>query len=368
MVTLPTRYCVNCLSSCWRRLRLLWTVGIAALLLASSARAAVYKWEWVDPNDHSKGKRQSSALLSTEYAGPGAQFDFNNFTMAYLAGFNLTNAKFDQVNLTDATLASANISGADFTFANITNADLTNARIDFARFSYLSGLTQAQLYSTASYQNRDLEGVFLLVRSVAGWDFSRQNISGARLCGDVDLDASGTNFAGANLSGAFFFSPSNDGHSNLTNANFTGANLTNVDMFLGKADGASFARANLSGANMRGVSLVNADFTNAIVVGTNFTLGRERGFTLSQLYSTASYKAHDLHGTNLSENDLTGAKFAGLNLRNANLRLANLANADFTNAWIDGANLSDASYWGFTPAMLYSTASYKAHDLHGVNF
>ena len=44
------------------------------------------------------------------------------------------------------------------------------------------------------------------------------------------------------------------------------------------------------------------------------------GITAAQLYSTASYQAHDLTGIGLDGNNLAGVNLAGQNLTNANFR------------------------------------------------
>jgi uncharacterized protein YjbI with pentapeptide repeats len=146
---------------------------------------------------------------------------------------------------------------------------------------------------------------------------------------------------------------------------------------------------NLTNANFTGATLAGADFTDAEVRGATLN-----GVTLELLYSTASYRAKNLTGIKLY-GDLAGANFAGQNLTNAFLsatltsadfRNANLANAylsswlegaDFTDAVVRGATLSGRIHWydwytgeyvgGISSAQLYSTASYQAHDLRGVN-
>ena len=105
----------------------------------------------------------------------------------------------------------------------------------------------------------------------------------------------------------------------------------------------------------------------------------------TQLYSTASYQAHDLAGIGLTSNDLTGGNFAGQNLTNASfssatlsgadLGHANLTNAIFTSAKLAGPDLTGAdmretkfgstTLKGFTAAHLYSTASYRRTTLRG---
>ena len=61
---------------------------------------------------------------------------------------------------------------------------------------------------------------------------------------------------------------------------------------------------------------------------------------LSQLYSTASYQAKDIHGIGLPYMDLTGWSFAGQNLSGADLSSGTLTNADFTGSTVAGANFS----------------------------
>ena len=56
------------------------------------------------------------------------------------------------------------------------------------------------------------------------------------------------------------------------------------------------------------------NFTDAVIRGAH--LGGT-GITFEQLYSTASYQAHDLSGIDLIANNLAGGNFAGQNLTNA---------------------------------------------------
>ena len=170
------------------------------------------------------------------------------------------------------------------------------------------------------------------------------------------------------------------------------------------------------------------NLTGAEVRGANFENTTSRGFTASQLYSTASYQAQDLTGIHLNNNDLSGWVFAGQNLTKASFNHATLTNSDFsranltyagfdyatlTNADFRQANLTNASFWYaaltdadfsranltnayfsyasltnadltgaevrganfgsttrrgfFTASQLYSTASYQAQDLAGIH-
>ena len=113
-------------------------------------------------------------------------------------------------------------------------------------------------------------------------------------CGLRRGHADGANFREANLTSTGF---------NL--ANLTGADLCRHEprqcvLLLCHSDGRRLHRAEVRGAN----------FDNESYYGGT-------GITLAQLYSTASYQAHDLTRINLSDNYLTGGNFAGQNLTNA---------------------------------------------------
>jgi uncharacterized protein YjbI with pentapeptide repeats len=131
--------------------------------------------------------------------------------------------------------------------------------------------------------------------------------------------------------------------------------------------------------DFRDARLTDADFTGADVRGASFSRGfcspdtlcshnyAGGGITLEQLYSTASYQAHDLHGIDLTGNILAGGNFAGQNLININFTNASLTDANFTAADIKGATFSAiVEGTGLTPVQLYSTTTYKTHDLSGI--
>jgi uncharacterized protein YjbI with pentapeptide repeats len=140
---------------------------------------------------------------------------------------------------------------------------------------------------------------------------------------------------------------------NLTMAYLIGADLTRALGYYANLTNADLSQANLTNANFDASTMTGADLTDANVGGANFgiysfnvcgvmgncIISIGTGITPPQLYSTASYQAHDLSGIVLSANDLTGGNFAGQNLTNAsfyhatltgaNLNQANLTNVDF---------------------------------------
>ncbi len=330
----------------------------------------------------------------------------NDLTGWNFAGQNLTNANLGYATLTGADLNQANLTNAKLFFSTLTGADLTNAVVGGASFIHTTpqGFTQTQLYSTASYQLHDLSGIRLDLNNLTGWNFAGENLTNANL-GHSTLtgaDLNQANLTNANL-GDSTLTGADLNQANLTNANLgystlTGANLTNANVVCAKFDhttsfgftaGQLYSTASYQNHNLSGVSLgsndltgwnfagqdlthavfwastlTDADLTDAVVVGAWFRQTTSRGFTATQLYSTASYQNHDLSGICLGDNDLTGWNFAGQDLTHAGLFGSPLTGADLTGAIVVGASF--AHTWAFTPEQLYSTASYQLHDLSGI--
>src|SRR5262245_21083421 len=96
---------------------------------------------------------------------------------------------------------------------------------------------------------------------------------------------------------------------NLTNADLSQANLTFSYFPYATLTGADFHNANLTNGYFGGATLTGADFTGAQVRAASFYRDPyffpAGGISLAQLYSTASYQAHDLSGISLIYNDLT---------------------------------------------------------------
>jgi uncharacterized protein YjbI with pentapeptide repeats len=102
----------------------------------------------------------------------------------------------------------------------------------------------------------------------------------------------------------------------LDSADMTSANLTAANLWSASLSHAILANANLSGADLTYASLSGADLTNAQVAGAKFA---RTILSQQQLYSTASYRAKDLHGIALDYDNLNGWSFAGQNLTGASL-------------------------------------------------
>ena len=151
-----------------------WTVLVTASLAtllalfapAPVARADIFEWEYINPANPAQGKQQSTTL-APDGAGvnavPGANLSDRNLTMAYLIGADLTGAyarayQSDQRGPEPGQPHECEL----LWYATLTGANLTRGRSaggEFSRRAIWTGITTAQLYSTASYQAHDLTGI-----------------------------------------------------------------------------------------------------------------------------------------------------------------------------------------------------------------
>ena len=259
-------------------------------------------------------------------------------------------------DLTEADLSQSNLTNANFLAAILTDADFTNAAVKGATFDKNyhrsfgadllgTGITPAQLYSTASYQERDLRGIGLSENNLAGTSFAGQNLSGANFAGAILTDA---DFTDSEISAttfqqeACYACPRGTGITPTqlyATASYKKRELSGVGFSYNDFSGGNFAGQNLTNANFYGARLTDADFTGAECAarfGVNDTClpvygcdVASTGLSLGQLYSTASYQARDLSGIDLHRNRLSGGDFTGQNLSNADFSGAELTNADF---------------------------------------
>lgn len=454
------------------------------MLFTNSAFADVFQWEFIDPNNPSLGKQESSTLAPD---GAGAGFDTvlgllgRDLTKAYLfradmgqfrirtsilndaylseaylynllgdrtvargadmSRSNLENARLEWSDLTMASFVGANLTGARLANATLTDADFSGANIANISLNGTTsrGFTDQQLYQTASYQQHNLGSIKLTANDLRGWDFTGQQMESAECVGaqfenavftdaivaaanfsqsdlsasqlytsgsyknrqlnDIQLsamDLSGWDFSGQSLVRARIRS------SKLSDAIFDGANLTNAYVDGGDHDlqsdvsfravdftnttfstNARWERADFTGANLEGARLgangfVDSIFTDAIIRGADLSRVFNFGFTLENLYSTASYKSGDLTEIEVRAGDLTGADFHGVDLSGAVLVGVELDSANFRGATavgvsirgsLEGADFQDADLTdaGFTYDPVTSI-DFRGADLSGAGF
>src|SRR5262245_52649761 len=119
---------------------------------------------------------------------------------------------------------------------------------------------------------------------------------------------------------------------NLTMAYLSGANLTKANANQTDLSNADLSHANLKNVNFGFTWFSDADLSGSEIQGASFfgcCYLVQPGIRLDQLYSTASYQAHDLSGIRLLAHGLVGANFVGQNLNGANFQASYLDDADF---------------------------------------
>ena len=96
---------------------------------------------------------------------------------------NLQGILLYENDLTGWDFSGQNISNAYFWSSVWTGANLTDAIVTDAQFPYTTplGFSREQLYSTASYQTKNMKGISLAGNDLTGWDFSGQYLADASL-------------------------------------------------------------------------------------------------------------------------------------------------------------------------------------------
>ncbi len=287
-----------------------------------------------------------------------ANYQAGDLQDVQLGGNFLIDWDFSNQDLTGASLQNANLDGADFTGAIIRGTVLSGTR----------GFTADQLYSTASYQNKDLREIQLRYKNMEGWDLSGQNLAGAYLrnANLSEADLTDANLTYAEITAASFSAAQG----------FTAEQLYSTSSYQNRFDlyGVDFSALDLTGwdfsnQGLAGATFSQANLTDAIIKGAGLSDTTDKGFTAAQLYSSASYQNNDLKGIHLGSNDLTGWDFSGQDLSEASFSLSNLSEADFTDAIVAGAYLTASpNNNGLTATQLYSTKSYQTGDLTGIDF
>src|SRR5262249_32303968 len=132
----------------------------------------------------------------------------------------------------------ANLTGVSFYGAGLTGADLTGAEVRGADFSVEyydqgnsgSGITLAQLYSTASYQRHDLGNVGFSYNNLEGGNFAGQNLTNAVF---KQAALTGADFTAADTRGAaYLVLPASPG-ATTTNLIWPDGHISGLDLNAG---------------------------------------------------------------------------------------------------------------------------------------
>ena len=347
-------------------------VGVV-IVLSSPLRADIKNWqtgetilgtEGITPGpdmDLSRRHRNSRNLRYADFLG-GLQLSSSLFYDSWIenARFtqaNLAGASFIFATLTNVDLSQTNLSGAVLNTAMLTNADLSDAVVNGASFvdTTARGFTKEQLYSTASYQQRNLQRIRLGGNDLGGWDFTGQDLTRAVL---DESNLTGADLTDAMVGGASFHDTTSLGFSKeqlYATASYQERNLQRIGLDHNDLRGWDFAGQDLTNADLAHARLTNANLTGAVIRGAR--LCDIPGFAKEQLYSTASYQERNLQGVGLYENNMSGWNFAGQDLTNAILCCSILTNANFTGANLKGADFTFTESLlsaDFSPQTLYN--------------
>lgn len=339
----------------------------------------------------------TDAIITNMYWGAsftrGQLYSTASYKNKDLSGLKLEYYKFNN----NLDLSGQNLNGASFRNCTLGMVDFTDAWINNVNFYSAKSFAAEQLYSTASYKNKDLSGIDFRFVDVKNWDFSGQNLSGVNFYSRdftgadfTDSIITNTDFSGSNLTFDQLKSTASYKNKDLSGASFSSVDLAGFDFSDQIINNASFGNAknltasqiastasyknkDLSGVDFEGLDLTGLDFSgqiikNASFCNSNYSSGVAAVITEEQLYSTKSYAVDkDLSGVDFTRSTVSGWSFAGQNLEGANFYYGDVAEADFTGATIK--NVSFEKVKNFTKEQLYSTKSYAVDkDLSGINF
>ena len=323
--------------------------------------------------DFSRGNLSGATFTQAEIRGADLN-DVSNFTAAqlystasYQAG-DLTGVGLYQNNLNGWNFSQQNLTRVSFSSSNLANANFTGAVITNTSFYDTFNFTAAQLYSTASYQNKSLEGIYLASNNLSNWNFAGQNLTGA---GFYLATLTNADLTCAEIRDTSFYDTTASGFTAsqlYSTASYQAGDLRGVGLQHNDLTGWNFAGQDLSNSNFESATLANADFTGANISGAILDGVTYGGFTEAQLVSTRNYQEKTLAGVILESNQMQGWNFAGLDLRGTSFYSAGLSGADFTGSDIRGAILNTTTSNGLLPEQIYSTASYQNQDLRGISF
>ena len=224
------------------------------------------------------------------------------------------------VDFTDAQFVAT-----DADYAKLAGADLSGARLNGASFTgfparFVKTRFDGASLARASFELAALSGASLRDVSAAGASFQGADLSEQ---GDVK---------GANLSGP---------KTVLTNTDFVGADLSGAGFVGADISGAVFSRALAADTNFNGVRARDASFADAHVYGNGQTFDSAtdmRGVDFGDAVLAGDIDQSG--GFNLTNTDLTGAKFDGAQCVGCNFAGSTLDEVNFTGAYLPGARFA----------------------------
>ena len=215
-------------------------------------------------------------------------------------------------------------------------------------------------YTRSDWSGCDLSSLDLSKSEFRKMDLRRANMKKMNLSGtnfsdgkEPYLSTRGSNLAGADLSGSYLREADFSGHTPGSGANLAGVLIYNTP----SADHVNFRNAILTGATIRWFEFNVADFTGAEMSGMTLEVFRcfncempNIDFTKIIISSDFALSDSNLGGANFSGLELggawfdrvraVGAKFSGTNLDHARFNNADLRGGDLTNSILTGINFN----------------------------
>ncbi|MCA9167147.1 MAG: pentapeptide repeat-containing protein [Planctomycetales bacterium] len=238
-----------------------------------------------------------------------------------------------------SVIPGANLSRLPLAYADFRNADLSGARFS------------ESILVRANFQDADAADTSFQAANMLGANWENSRITGAMLAGTAG-------FTAENL-----YSTASYRERMLGEINLSGANLQSWD----------FSGQDLTGATFDSAKLSGAVFEDAVITGASFVMTSHQGFVPDQIYSTQSYRDHDLRSIVLHSNNLVGIDLSYQNLSYARLNEVSLRDSDFSGARLFAADLqasgmADSTLRGanLTGALLANTSFVRANLDHAV--
>ncbi len=209
----------------------------------------------------------------------GMSFSENDLTGWNFSGQSLRQSQISQSNLTRANFSDADLTNVTFVLSSgIDTADFSDAIVNGAHFA-LTTLTKEQLYTTASYKQKDLSRTILQSMDLTAGDLHGQNLSNANLGG---ARLTGADFSGAIINGAAIGPAS---------ANFTAVQLYSTASYQQKnLRGISLNGNDLSGWDFSGQDLIQSNLSETVLNNANFSGADVRGGTTLPSLPTVIYR------------------------------------------------------------------------------
>ena len=302
-------------------------------------------------NTKNYGVNLSSANL-TNVSFVGTTLIYGDYT---------SNFNFESANLTNANLSGLGLAGGYFKKAIFKNANLTNA--NSSNTSMTSGYENVAIFDGAdltrtNFSEANLASINEVPQSRVALAVSLQNtiinetyFTGARLAAresyyDAYVDFSNMTLIKANFTNAILSSKNWSG-SDGSSVSFSNATLIDC-VFTGAILGAngSTSGVDFSNMDMSNVSFAGATFNNYVklnncnIQGADFSSAIN--LNISNINSTQSYLDKNLSGVKFANLDLSNWAFREQNLQNASFANSTLTNANMRFSDLRGADLSEA--------------------------